>query len=202
MTNHADTPTVANVMAIYNLASADDMRVGLAWYNTAHNWAVKSAGGRDHLIARNAGIVAALSPMNKWGNNKRKAEEVISKRARIVAVKGKPNGIGLSVNVNKAIDIYRGADPLDILSGDKVVAFYSTILDPQGDHNPVIDRHAFDIAVGERTDDKRRGILGNKGVYLDFARCYREAALIAGIGASQMQAVTWITWRNIHGMTD
>lgn len=201
MTNVTDSPSVANILAVYNVATADDLREGLAWYQTAHNWCVTMAGSkRPHLIARNAGIVAALSPLNGWGNNKRKAAEVISKRGRITVEPGKPNGIGLGNNVKKAIAIYNGADPLDILGGDKVRAFYATILDPQGDIDPVIDRHAFDIAVGERTDEKRRGALSRKGVYAEFAAAYREAAKIAGIGSAQMQAVTWIAWRNIHGI--
>lgn len=196
-----DTPSVANILAVYNAATADDLREGLAWYQTAHQWCrVQAGSNRPHLIARNAGIVAALSPLNGWGNNKRKAAEVISKRGRITVVKGQPNGIGLGNNVRKAVAIYKGADPLDVLSGDKVRAFYRTILDPMGDIDPVIDRHAFDIAVGERTDEKRRGILSRKGVYSQFAAAYREAAKIAGIGSAQMQAVTWIAWRNIHGI--
>jgi hypothetical protein len=196
-----DTPSVANILAVYNAATADDLREGLAWYQTAHDWCRTMAGShRPWLIARNAGIVAALSPLNGWGNNKRKAAEVISKRGNITVVKGQPNGIGLGNNVKKAIAIYKGADPLDVLSGDKVRAFYQTILNPQGDIDPVIDRHAFDIAVGERTDEKRRGALSRKGVYAEFAHAYREAAKIAGIGSAQMQAVTWIAWRNIHGI--
>lgn len=200
MTN-TDSPSVANILAVYNAATAADLREGLAWYQTAHNWCVTQAGSRrPHLVKRNAGIVAALSPLNGWGNNKRKAAELISKRGRITVEKGKPNGIGLGANVAKAIAIYNGAEPLDVLKGDKVRAFYRTILDPQGDIDPVIDRHAFDIAVGERTDEKRRGALSRKGVYAEFAHAYREAAKIAGIGSAQMQAVTWIAWRNIHGI--
>jgi hypothetical protein len=195
-----DAPSVANILAVYNAATAEDIREGLAWYQTAHNWCRVMAKGRPHLIRRNAGIVAALSPMNAWGNNKRKAVEVISKRGRITVVKGQPNGIGLGTNVVKAIAIYNGADPAEVLKGDKVLAFYRTSLDPQGDIDPVIDRHAFDIAVGERTDEKRRGALSRKGVYEAFANAYREAAKVAGIGSAQMQAITWIAWRNLHGI--
>lgn len=197
---HIDTPSVANILNVYNLATADDLREGLAWYETAHRWCVSQSKGRTHLVKRNAGIVAALSPLNGWGNNKRKAAELISMRGRIVIEPGKPNGIGLGKNVAKAIAIYNGADPIDVLKGDKVTAFYRTILDPKGDIDPVIDRHAFDIAVGERTDEKRRGALSRKGVYSEFANAYREAAKIAGIGSAQMQAVTWIAWRNLHGI--
>lgn len=195
-----DSPNVSNILAVYNGATADNLRFGLEWYAIAHREAMRMGGGRAHHLSRNAGIIAALSPLNGWNNNLRKAQEVISKRGKITVVKGMPNGIGLGNNVAKAIAIYRGAEPLDVLNGDKVTAFYRTILDPTGDINPVIDRHAFDIAVGEQTSDARRSALSRKGVYLEFAHAYREAALIAGIGSAQMQAITWVQWRESLGI--
>lgn len=195
----SDKPSVSNVLAVYNAATATDIREGLTWYLDAHNYARILAGGNsgqfgfETKVSRAAGIIAALSPLNHWENNKRKAAQLYSQN-------GDGTGVGLKANVSKAVAIYNGGDPLDILGGDKVRAFYLTILDPTGDHAPVIDRHAFDIAVGERTDERRRGILGRKGVYDSFADVYREAAIISGIGAAQMQAVTWVAWRNIHGV--
>lgn len=197
-----DTPKVSNVLAVYEGAFEHHLRFGLSWYPLAHREALRMGGGRSQHLSRNAGIIAALSPMNHWTNNLRKAQQVISLRGRIVAEKGKPNGIGLSGNVRKAVAIYNGADPLDVLSGDKVRAFYRTILDPTGDIDPVIDRHAFDIAIGERSDEKRRSALSRKGVYEEFAHVYREAAKVAGIGSAQMQAITWVAWREALGITD
>jgi hypothetical protein len=194
------TPTVENVLSIYRRSTPADMEEGMQWYRMAHKWAVDHTHGRTHLAMRNAGIVAALSPMNEWKNNKRKAEEVISKRGRITVVKGQPNGIGLGDNVVKACRIYKGEDPLDVLKGDKVRAFYQTILDPEGDFDPVVDRHAFDIAVGMRTDNKARSALQRKGVYEAFANIYREAARQANIGAAEMQATTWVAWKRIHNI--
>lgn len=195
-----DTPKVANVLAVYNSASADNLRFGLQWYSIAHNAALKMGGGRAWHLSRNAGIIAALSPMNGWDNNIRKARQLVSQRGRVIRTADGGNGIGLGKNVDKAIAIYNGADPLNVLGGDKVRAFYQTILDPTADIDPVIDRHAFDIAVGEVTNEQRRGILSRKGVYSDFAAVYREAALVAGIGASQMQATTWVQWREDKGI--
>lgn len=190
-----DTPHVSNVLAVYNGASADALRDGLAWYLDAHNYASLLSLNYEVSVPQAAGIIAALSPMNGWENNKRKAAQLIAQ--------GHGEGCGLYRNVAKAMEILLAGwdvDPLDILGGDKVRAFYQTILDPTGDTTPVIDRHAFDIAVGERTDEKRRGILGRKGVYQSFADVYREAAIIAGIGAPQMQAVTWVAWREALGI--
>lgn len=195
-----DSPNVSNVLAVYNGATADNIRFGLEWYTVAHRAARRMGNGDVRFLARNAGIIAALSPMNGWTNNLRKAEQVVSMRGRITVEKGMPNGIGLGANVAKAIAIYNGMDPLDVLNGDKVTAFYRTILDPMGDIDPVIDRHAFDIAVGEQTSDKRRGILGRKGVYHEFAQVYRDAAKVAGIGSAQMQAITWVQWRESLGI--
>lgn len=187
-----DTPSVSNVLAVYNGASAHAMREGLSWYLDAHNVSRTLADSYGLPVAAVAGIIAALSPMNGWENNKRKAAQLLAQ--------GNGDGCGLRKNVAKAEAILAGADPLDILGGDKVRAFFATILDPFGDIDPVIDRHAFDIAVGERTDEKRRGILGRKGVYGEFANVYREAAKVAGIGAAQMQAVTWVAWREALGI--
>ena len=200
MTTSTDSPQVSNILAVFNGATADNIRFGLQWYVIAHNAALSMGGGRAWHLERNAGIIAALSPMNGWTNNVRKAREVVSLRGRINVEKGKPNGIGIGDNVAKAIAIYKGGDPLEILKGDKVTAFYRTIVDPTGDIDPVIDRHAFDIAVGEQTNDKRRGILSRKGVYHEFAQAYRSAAAIAGIGAPQMQAITWVQWRESVGI--
>lgn len=188
-------PSVKNILACYNRATGETLREGLSWYLDAHNFARTVGGGRGHHIERNAGIIAALSPMNEWENNKNKAMRLISLRGRVVIGPNNSNGIGLSSNVRKAIDIYNGGEPLDILGGNKVRAFYRTILEPTGDIDPVIDRHAFDIAVGRVTNDKARGILDRKGVYDEFAHAYREAAKVAGIGSAQMQAVTWVQWR-------
>jgi hypothetical protein len=187
-----DTPTVSNVLAVYSGASAHSLREGLSWYLDAHNVSSALAGQYGVSVVHVAGIIAALSPMNGWENNKRKAAQLLAQ--------GNGDGCGLRTNVAKAERIFAGADPLDVLRGDKVTAFYRTILDPFGDIDPVIDRHAFDIAVGERTDEKRRGILGRKGVYSTFANVYRDAAKVAGIGSAQMQAVTWVAWREALGI--
>jgi hypothetical protein len=189
-------PNVSNVLSVYRRVDNDAYTAGLSWYDDAHNFARALDPMRFH---RAAGIIAALSPMNHWDNNKAKA-------AMFYALDGKPvwngkaNGIGLAVNVRKAIRIYNGEDALDVLGGDKVRAFYSTIVEPHGDVVPVIDRHAFDIAVGMVTNDDARQALSRKGVYASFANVYREAAMIIGIGSAQLQAITWMQWRKEKGI--
>jgi hypothetical protein len=109
--------------------------------------------------------------------------------------------MGFPDKVMKVTSILSGTPPLDVLGGNKVRAFYSTIIDPHGDVTPVIDRHAFDIAVGHRYGDKRRKPLARKGVYELFAAAYRRAAILAGVSAPQIQAITWVAWREANGIT-
>ena len=191
-----DTPKVSNILSIYNSASEHALRTGLSWYSDAHATAKRLGGGREKHVARNAGIIAAMSPLMTWESNKQAAERIVSSRGKAT------EGIGLKANLKKANLIYSGADPMDVLKGNKVIAFYQTILNPYGDIIPVIDRHAFDVAVGEVTSNARRNALAKNGVYHEFASAYREAAIIAGIGSAQMQAVTWVSWRERKGVID
>lgn len=184
------TPDVENILSVYRRASFAAFSEGMAWYDDAHNFARELGGNQFH---RAAGVIAALSPMNGWSNNKNKA-------AQLYAQNGDGTGCGLYKNVAKAIRIYNGEDALDVLGGDKVRAFYLTIVEPYGDHEPVIDRHAFDIAIGMRTNDKARQILGRKGYYGAFSDAYREGARSAGIAPAQLQAVTWMQWRDELGI--
>lgn len=183
------TPHVENVLAVYNNASAANLRHGLVWYQDAHNFARILDPDNVDLAA---GVIAALSPMNHWENNKVCAARVYSQ--------GFARGTHTLPNEAKADAILSGQAPLDVLKGNKVRAFFSTILEPHGDVVPVIDRHAFDIAIGRATDDAARRVLERKGVYSLFADVYREAARIAGIGSPQMQAITWVEWREAKGI--
>lgn len=183
------TPTVANVLSVYNNATADEIREGLSWYLDAHNFACILDSEIHDQPFRAAGVIAALSPMMGWESNK--------KQAAIAIERGNANGLGLAKNCAKADRILNGADPLDVLGGNKVRAFYATILDPHAMVIPVIDRHAFDIAVGMVTDEKARGTLSRKGEYDRFGEVYIDAANVAGISSSQMQAITWVSWRNV-----
>jgi hypothetical protein len=104
----------------------------------------------------------------------------------------------LSANVAKANRIMNGEDPLRVLSGDKVRAFFAGIMDTA--EVVCIDRHAFDIAVGRSTDDKTRKVLKSKRVYAAFSDAYIAAAKVAGVSPTVMQSTTWVIWRNEKGI--
>lgn len=178
-------PSVENILSVYRRATLSDLEMGMSWYSDALDFATSL----DPIYPeRAAGIIAALSPLQHWEVNKAMAAKIFANAS--------VDGIGLFRNASKAWDIYNYADPMDVLGGNKVRAFYLSICNPfDSDIPPVIDRHAYDIAVGMVTDDKSRATLSRKGRYDEFADAYCEAAAIVGISSSQLQAITWTTWR-------
>ena len=180
---------VNNILAVYNGASADVMRSGIAWYANAHAF----AASLDTDVSRAAAVVAVISPNTSWSANKTLALKAYANRAG--------EGVGFPDKVRKVNRLFAGESPDTVVSGPKVTAFYHTILNPwSADVMPVIDRHAQDIADGIRNNEKgRKPPTGKRyGVYAD---AYREVARIVGLPAHMVQAITWESWREAHGIT-
>lgn len=194
------TPSVANVLSVYDNAFPNHVAYGATWYHDAHDIAREIGGYR---LQRAAGVISALSPMNKWDNNVAKARAFYAMGGNVVIDPiTKKNGIGLSKSVEKANAIYSGIDALDVLTADKTRAFFLSIAEPDAIHAPVIDRHAFDIAIGMRTNDAARSVLSRKGMYAAFAGIYILAAKARNVSPSVMQATTWVAWREAIGIVD
>jgi hypothetical protein len=191
---YAAKPNAARILDVYRQATLQELQEGLEWYSDAHHVAAALDPARPHAAA---GVIAALSPMMGWDRN-------IMLAARAYA-DGYASG-ALYRNVAKADAILAGAEPLDVLRGDKVCNFYKAIANPHDGTAVVIDRHAFDIAVGRITNDQSRSALSRKGVYESFARAYSRAAVALtketgmDISPSAVQAVTWTVWRRLKGL--
>jgi hypothetical protein len=190
---YAANPNMNRIIDIYREATVAELSEGLDWYKDAHAVACRLDPENPR---RAAGVLAALSPRENWDRN-------IMLAARAYE-DGQASG-SLGANCTKANRILAGEDPLDVLGGSKVRAFFQTIADPMSDA-VVIDRHAFDVALGRVTNDESRQALSRKGVYEAFAKRYvlaaRELSKETGmdISASQVQAVTWTVWRRLKGL--
>lgn len=188
-------PTVDNILSVYRAARDEQVAAGLRWYPDARTFALAISYGD---LRTGAGVVAALSPQMSWQRNM-----VVASRA---FVEGFASG-NTGANNEKANRILNGEKPVEVLgknlpkSGHKVFNFYHNICDPMSDF-VTIDRHAFDVALGERTGDATRSKLSRVGVYDLFADCYRETAKLVGIPVAALQAITWIVWREAIGHAD
>lgn len=170
---------VTNIIAAYRAATPDQLNRGRQWYHTANELAHMMSEGNTRA---GAGVIAALSPQKAWYLNVALAENAFATGE----VRGQVRDA-----CGKAERIMLGEDPLNVLPEDsKTWNFYRCIADPS-DPDPVcVDRHSFDVAVGETLGSADRG-LSNKRRYATIAHAYREAARRIGIIPSVLQAVTW-----------
>ena len=194
---------VKKILSVFNLASADDLATGLNWYAQAKKAAAIMAERYNIHPHEAAGVIAALSPRNRWERNLTDAENLIA----AYAAAGAEGCATIKVctfggNKAKAIRILSAgcitdADVIKILSGPKLVEFYSCIV---GIQDVCIDGHAYAIWFGHRLTLARVPSIGVK-LRRQIKADYLTAAEKAGISPAQMQAVTWCAWRRIHGVS-
>ena len=67
-----------HIQAVLDLATTQDWSEGKAWYATAHEAAQHISTLYSITTATAAGVIAALSPRNKWARNLNDAEQLIS----------------------------------------------------------------------------------------------------------------------------
>ena len=198
-----------HISGMLQLASQADILSGLDWYKRAHNLGVRLIHAYDGLtLGQAVGVIAALSPNNKWTRNCTDAEAMI----KAWHMGADPMGVKVcTFNPNKAkaaAILALTADDLEtdtiaeILKGRKVVAFYRSIM---GDPDAVcVDGHAYAVWIGERIPTTQTPSIGVK-LYADIARAYQLVAKrsyeLCGttLTPTQVQAVTWVTYRRLLG---
>jgi len=193
---------VRNIKAIHALASAQEIADGMAWYGVAKSIALVIA--EDYGIPTNQaiGVLAALSPRNKWSRNVVDCETLISAYVAGGAEQAlETRCCTFGANKAKAVKILESGletlpSALEMLSGPKLREFASCIA---GLDDVCIDGHAWCIWQGSRVtlaDVPSIGIKLRREIKADYA----QAAADLGLKASELQAITWVTWRRIHGV--
>lgn len=188
MTTQTVDTMAEHILFTYRLASSAQKRDGMAWYDTAHDLAVELAKQAGHSVLQAAGVISALSPQTPWDRN-----QVLARTA--YTANGSLSGGTFGVAIAKVKAIYDGADVLKTLNASKTKSFAVVIDNPKDRHVVVIDRHAMSVALGRQVEKSEVAALNRKGMYERYADAYRKAAAEAGITPSQMQAVTWVVWR-------
>ena len=205
------TPTAANVLRTFREATAEDVTSGRAWYQRDHDAAREVADQYGTDVTVVAAVYAVISPSMPWSRNDFLAREAFRLAAEGASFDDIVAGLGMmKANARKAAAIVLGADPATVVSGPKVTPFWQRIVDAAsgatGPGSVVVDRHAFAVAGGRVTDDRTRGtFLGRKGgthavamAYVRAASVLRRTGEAPGITPSELQAVTWTTWRREH----
>ncbi len=202
---------VKNILALYYEATQYPTVVeeGRNWYDNANDWCIGTAleyGLRSEQVA---GIVAALSPGNRWDRNKLDAVSCIKAEKASEGVEGFKSATYHKLNKEKAYRIASDQQhPLDVLGGNKVTAFYKLLVSPFDTETVCVDSHAVHIALGiDDTAIKQAPSLTVK-LYEKVANAYREAAERINSAAmndieitpAQVQACCWVLWRIKKGI--
>lgn len=194
---------VENIKAIYQLATLTEQQEGISWYPNALSIARNLAERHDLSTPQAIGVIAALSPRNRWERNVEDADRLIAaynaggpEQAMLTKV------CTFTSNKAKAVKIMQALGPtldhvLSILSGPKLREFASCIA---GEPDVCIDGHAFCIWAANRTGLKDVPAIGVK-LRREIKADYQAAADELGITPSACQAITWVAWRRIHGVT-
>ena len=195
-----------NISGMLQLANQADIEAGIEWYARAHRLASRLSEAYDLSLGQCVGVIAALSPNNKWSRNCIDAEAMIKAWSYGVD----PTTVKVCTfnpNKAKAAEILALQDPSSvniaaILNGRKVSAFFLSIM---GDPDAVcVDGHAYAIWIGERVPTTQTPSIG-VGLYRDIARAYvlvaKRSEQLCGekLTPTQVQAVTWVTYRRLLG---
>jgi hypothetical protein len=178
------------VLRVWDAASAEDLSNGLEWYSRARDVADSLAAGAPITTEVAAGVIAALSPRCGWSANVRGAGLMVDAFAH---GRGMPVTAGTLTNRRKAWEILqRGGDPLEVLGGPKVRAFYANIM---GDtHAVTVDVWAARVAEGPTFRDAAPA--GKR--YKLIATAYRRAGELLGVSARDVQAAVWTHYRRVN----
>jgi hypothetical protein len=183
-----------NILKIWDLTETSER---FNWYQDANDFCTNFENSlellhqpknRIHSIA--CGVVAALSPVKTWSQNKKCAIKMMETGdcGHMKQFKDKAFRIMQSDGSDDQI--------LSILNGRKISAFYLNIKHPDVANNVTIDRHALSIALGYwTTDEDYQGMTATQ--YNFFVQCFILAAVKVGVSPLLMQSATWVKFRKI-----
>ena len=194
-----------NILSVYNLASVTDKQQGQSWYADAYDFTLQLSGQYNIGRLVVCGVVAALSPRNRWERNMQDAESMVKAYAagatfddlmNIKVCTFKNNKIKAAKILTLDLVDRRDTKIEEILSGPKMIEFYHCI---QCLDDVCIDGHAYSIWMGDRITLANVPSIGVK-LRRTIKADYREAAKILGVDPYIVQAVTWVTWRRLHNV--
>jgi hypothetical protein len=201
---------IERVIRVFRSAPDIDLIAGMQWYRTANAFCMELAVENPSIVRsvyHAAGIVAALSPQGSWEQNQRLARELVEQDS----TKCKEE------RLQTAREIMQGDNPAEKLfdpkrQNRKVRSFFMNIAFPDwpkipDDHllpdhiaelppHVTLDRHAWSMLFWDRTITDVL-VAPTKKQY-EWGRCVFVAAAeqLGGILPHELQAVTWVVWRN------
>ena len=201
------SPNAGHIIAKFALATTEEVVSGQQWYKSAHEIAARLARNNNISTAKAAGVLAALSPNNKWERNCLDAEQLI--QAFIHGSEDDAREVSVctySAMKEKAIKILNTTEDIyfdeiiNILNGPKIIEFFNCIMQRK---DVCIDGHAYSIWFGERMTMKQVPNIGKrlreriKSDYIDATNWINEE-MNTNYLPSDVQAITWVCHKRIY----
>lgn len=184
------------------LLSASDQEIheGMHFYPGAHG--LCKFLGRVFSVPTETctGLYAALSPMNTWDINVSNIIDVLRWRQdpSQSLLFTSPRVNSPSINREKAIAIALGSNPLSILRGHKVRAFYHCIANPHDHSQMVIDRHLINLALGAIPDKSTQsGLANDRNLISLITDAYQQLGYRERLG-NRLASIAWFVQRRIE----
>lgn len=196
--------SVQSILAVYKLASVADKQQGQSWYARALTFAVRLSDLYEIETATIVGVIASLSPRNKWERNMQDAETMVKVSAAGGSFQDLMNLKVCTFTTGKAKaakilseNITDRDALLATLKGPKLCEFFNCILGDSGD--VTIDGHAYSVWVGDRITLANVPSIGKK-LRQTIKADYQAAAQSLGVEPHVVQAITWVAWKRLHGV--
>jgi hypothetical protein len=206
---------ITSILGTYYLASESECITGRQWYQQAHTAALDLSCTYPMSVITTAGVIAALSPNNRWHRNLLDADSLINCFVERPTAASQVKVSTFGNNLQKALTILKLHHPTvenvtTVLNGRKISAFYRCIL---GSQTAVcVDGHAYSIWAGETIRTNNTPKIGTR-LYDQIASDYTKAASMIVpcqpptlhgpnnqfITPVQLQAITWVTHKRISG---
>jgi hypothetical protein len=203
------TSRTTSIIGTYFMSTDTERRNGRLWYPAAHTAALDISGEYQVSVITAAGVIAALSPNNRWHRNLIDAPVLI----QVFTSSGAEHASRVKVctysaNLQKALTILKLQSPTvedvaTVLNGRKITSFFRCIL---GDEDSVcVDGHAFAIWQGSTLPTRKAPAISPR-LYAQIQDDYREAARLINnrdghgyrVTPAQLQAITWVTHRRLR----
>lgn len=177
----------ALLLSKYEKCTSEDRVYGRFWYLRAHDFAQTLSVNYGCSSRQSSGVIAVLSPRNKWKDNKKDAENVIKAHSEGEDL----NSVKLSspyVKVEKCIRILEKDKNPDEILVQKSRSFYRCI------YYPLTKEVCVDVHAARALNFRERWI--PKKVYPLLQESYQLAAEELGLHPHVLQATIWIRMRN------
>lgn len=183
----------------FNASSPESIEAGYNWYDQAGFIANHIANKFNVPYSKVCGVIAALSPATNWVQNVADASNLVYAWSQgldcdkiVVTTYGNNKKKAIRILGSNGSHAYKVSEI--ILGNSKTSKTHSFFMNIYS-HSPeyvTIDRHAFRIAVNSMKADE---ICITEKRYRSMAEAYKIAAKKLKLEPKQLQAITWISFR-------